>query len=89
MKVRFWYSRRVVIPTEDNFKPVTYDHGTMVEYSHSEMEEQTIIPSNEFKQLSILIDEEQRKVIENEMGITELPMDKLIIKEKKKFKFKK
>ena len=88
MKVRFWCSRRVVVPTEDTYKPVTYEHGTMVEYSHEETKDFTIIAENEFKTMEKLIDSEQRKIIKDEMGITELPMDKLIVKENKKFKFK-
>lgn len=90
MKIRFWYSRRVVIPTEDNFRPVTYDHGTMVEYSHEETEGLSIIAENEFKSMERLIDSEQRKIIKEEMRVENLPMDLMVEKVSiKKFKFKK
>lgn len=90
MKVRFWYSRRVIVPSSDSYKPVHYEHGTMVEYSHEETEGFSIIPENEFKSMERLIDNEQRKIIKEETGIEELPMDSMIEKKViKKFKFKK
>ena len=89
MKVSFHYSRKVVIPTSDTYKPVSYDHGMGIEYSHEETEDQTIIPSLEFKKLEETIDKEQRKIIKEEMGRDVLPHDEMVEKKKIKIKFKK
>ena len=90
MKKIFSHSRRVRVPVPgDQYNSVEYFDSVTVEYDENDLEENTIIDSNEFKELSEIVDREQRKIIKREMGITELPMDKTPQeKVKKKFKFK-
>lgn len=78
MKKSFYVSRKVIVDSGDQYKPVTYNHGMGIEYTDEEVENNTIIESEEFKNLGIMVDQAQRKQIMEEMGI-----DKLIIDEVK------
>jgi hypothetical protein len=87
MKKTFSYSRKVRVPL-DSYNSNEYFHSMSIEYNEEEMENQTVIDSVEFKSLQKEIDITQRRVIEDETGITYLPMDKIKGKERIKNKFK-
>lgn len=77
MRYIFKYSRKVVIDTTDQYRPVTYEHGLEIEYNDEDIKEQTIMIGNEFKELRDEIDNAQRRCIEKETGVDTLPMDKM------------
>ena len=91
MKESFTVSRKIRVPL-DQYNSVEYFHSHTIEYSHEEQEEMTIIPEQEYKSLSEELDKIQRKIIEEETGVAELPMDickeNIIEKLKRKSKFK-
>lgn len=84
MKKKYQVSRRVCVPI-DEYKNVHYEHSIEVEYSDQEIELTTIIDSVEFKHLSNELDKAQRKAIEEDCGITELIIDKMKFKNRKRF----
>ena len=77
MYKEYSYSRKVILDTHDTFRPVAYEHGIKVGYTHEEIEENTIIDSQEFKELAETVNSAQRKQILEDMGLDELPIDKI------------
>lgn len=76
MRKIYAYSRKVRVPLDDKgYNSNEYLHFVSVEYDPEDLEKETIIDSQEFKTLEKEIDKIQRRVIEEETGITELPMD--------------
>jgi len=90
MKKTYAYSRRVRVPVPgDQYNSVEYFNSVSVEYEENDLEENTIMDSQEFKELCETVDKEQRKIIKKEMGVEKLPMDNGFTPTiKKKFKFK-
>lgn len=91
MKKVLVYSRRVRVPVPgDQYNSVEYFHSLSIEYNENDLDENTILDSQEFKELAETVDKEQRKIIKKEMGVEKLPMDKGFPTTitKKKFKFK-
>lgn len=87
MRKIFAYSRKVRVPLDDRgFNSNEYNLFMSVEYDEKDLENLTIINKNEFNEMSEEIDKIQRQIIEEETGITELPMD--ISKRKIKLKTK-
>lgn len=76
MRKIYAYSRKVRVPLDDKgYNSNEYVHFISVEYDSEDLEKETIIDNQEFKELEKEIDKIQRKIIEEETGITELPMD--------------
>lgn len=76
MRKIYAYSRKVRVPLDDKgYNSNEYVHFISIEYDPEDLEKETIIDSQEFKELEKEIDKRQRRVIEEETGITELPMD--------------
>jgi hypothetical protein len=76
MRKIYAYGRKVRVPLDDKgFNSNEYSHFVSVEYGPEDLENETIIDSVEFKELEKEIDKIQRRIIEEETGITELPMD--------------
>ena len=74
--ISYRVTRRLVIPNStDQYSPFHYEHSKEITYSEKEVEEESIIDSEEFKDLLRSIDKAQRKAIKNDLGIDELPMD--------------
>jgi hypothetical protein len=83
--ISYRVSRRVIIPnSEDRYLPFHYEHTKEITYSEEEVEENTIIDSNEFDELLESVDEAQRKAIKKDLSITDLPMDTEFIINKRK-----
>lgn len=79
MKKSYYVSRKVVVETNDQYKPVTYTHSAGREYDSNEMEQNTIIDSVEFSELAEEVDIAQRRFIEQDTGVTKLAIDKMKI----------
>lgn len=77
MKREFWYERKVIVETDNQYQPVSYTHGSSIGYNEKDIEELTIIPDVEFKTLEKEVDENQRRIIKEETGRTILSIDKV------------
>lgn len=86
MKTKFTYERTIRVPLKSQYDYVIYKHGIEVEYTDHEMDDLSIINSEEFKEMQKSIDKIQRKCIIDETGIKELPMDNVKVKIKRRNK---
>ena len=88
-KYSFTYSRKIPVML-DGFRSVDFFCSITKEYSPEEVEEITLIETEELNELSELVDLAQRKIIRKETGEEFLMIDELqMINEEKKHKIKK
>jgi hypothetical protein len=79
MKITAFYSRRIIVPIEEPYKNITYEHG--IEFSEIECfgdpEEES---KNLLNNLEQIINEHQREHIKEQTGVTKLIIDKVLSK---------
>jgi hypothetical protein len=89
MRKTISYSRKIRVPLDSKgYDSNEYFLGLVIDYDEEDLKKLTVIEEKEFQEMAALIDDVQRKIIKEETGIKELPMDISLKRNKIKGKFK-